>query len=138
MNVLPCMRDWYERNVVKPEARRNDRIGDRASEIMREWPGLSYEEAEDDARSEFAEAEKAAKVRTDATADDLAAIAAISPGRVTYCPGIPTKRFARDIQTATTLTENQRRYVWQIVWRFRRQIPDERLIKIAAEKGGKS
>jgi hypothetical protein len=68
------------------------------------------------------------KDRSPATPDDLRAIAAISPGRVTYVPGIPTKRFARQIQGAKELTESQRFYVWQIVWRFRRQIADRELV----------
>jgi hypothetical protein len=53
VNVMPCMREWYERNVVRPEQRRTERIRERAEEIMRLWPGLSLEEAEDDARTEF-------------------------------------------------------------------------------------
>jgi hypothetical protein len=77
---------------------------------------------------------------TPATADELAAIAAIEPGKVTYIPGIATKRFARQIQGASVLTEAQRVYLWGVVWHFRRQIVDRdlplglRLVKIAAKK----
>jgi hypothetical protein len=83
---------------------------------------------------------RAPKVKTPATPDELAAIAAIAPGNVTYIPGIPTKRFARQLQGATDLTDAQRVYLWGIVWHFRRQIVDRdlptglRLVKIAAKK----
>lgn len=69
--------------------------------------------------------------KTPCTPDDLRAIEAISPSRVTYCPGIGTKRFAREIQGAKELTQSQRDYVWQIVYRFRRQIADRALVKLA-------
>ncbi len=61
LSVLPCMREWYERHVVAEERREaarlerlEERFRVRADEIRRhEWPGLSLEEAMDDARSEY-------------------------------------------------------------------------------------
>lgn len=51
--------------------------------------------------------------------------------RVTYCPGIGTKRFARDMahlaehQPERELTAGQRKYLLEVAVRYRRQIPKE-------------
>ena len=136
MNILPCMREWYQQRVVRPAQRRNDLIDIRAREIMYEWPGLTLEEATDDATEEFSQRAKAAKVRTPVTELEARAIVAIAPGNVTYIPGIGTKRFARDIQGASQLTDAQHAYVWKIVWKFRRQIKDQALVAEAQRRGG--
>ncbi len=111
INVMPAMREWYERHIAEP--RRHEQENRAAAARV---------------------TAKAPKVRTPATADELAAIAAIAPGCVTYLPGIGTKRFARQIQGVTELTDGQRKYLWQVVWRFRRQIADPRLVRIAKAK----
>lgn len=105
-NVMPAMREWWEANRPKPDpeiARR------RAAEIRRD----------------------SHPVYTPATPEELEAIKAI--GGVTFCPGIPTKRFARQIQGSTELTDAQRKYLWGIVWRFRRQIADKGLVERGKE-----
>jgi len=71
------------------------------------------------------------KIRSPVTDLDRRAIEAISPGKITYMPGIATKRFARDIQNATELTDAQRIFLWDVVWKFRRQIPDKMLVREA-------
>jgi hypothetical protein len=58
-----------------------------------------------------------------ATDEELAAIAALSPRRVTYPPASSQKRFAGEIQGALALTDRQREYIWLLVHRFRRQLP---------------
>lgn len=104
--VMPSMRDWWDRTI----ARENEQRAAKAEKI-RALP----------------------KTRTPCTELELRAIAAIAPGWVTYIPGIGTKRFARQIQGVTELTERQRIYLWQIVWRFRRQIADRELIREAKD-----
>lgn len=79
-----------------------------------------------------AKPEKKPVVRTPATELEKRAIAAISPGRVTYCPGIGTKRFSRDMQGRSELTDRQRLYIWKTVWGFRRQIGDAELVAEAS------
>lgn len=71
-------------------------------------------------------------VRAPASELDLRAIKAIS--RVTYPVGVPAKRFARDIQGATELTDGQRDFLWMIVYRYRRQIEDVKLVEHAEKK----
>lgn len=50
-------------------------------------------------------------------------------GRVTYCPGIGTKRFAREMafladhEPDRALTPKQAKYLLEVVVRYRRQIP---------------
>lgn len=107
INVMPAMREWYEREIVAPH--RNEK---------RERNKAYTAPAENR--------------RTPATPEELAAIKAI--GRVTYCPGTGTKRFANQIQGVTALTDPQRAYLWKIVWRFRRQIPDTSLVATALGK----
>jgi hypothetical protein len=67
--------------------------------------------------------------RRDCSPEDLRAIKAIVG--ITFVPGIPTKRFAAQIQGETQLTEKQRIYLWSIIWTFRRQIADKDLVEIA-------
>lgn len=54
---------------------------------------------------------------------------AIDPCRVTYCPGIGTKRFAREMAHAAaqaepgpTLSARQRKYLLEVAVRYRRQL----------------
>jgi hypothetical protein len=94
---------------------------------MRDWYAEHFAAAPKVAKSRT----KAPVVKTPCTPDELRAIKAI--GSVTYCPGIGTKRFARDIQGATELTDAQRLYLWQVCWRYRRQIADKTLVKMATE-----
>lgn len=72
--------------------------------------------------------------KTPATADDLRAMTAIAPGRVTYIPASFDKRFARDIGGHTALTEGQRMLLWRMVWRYRRQIVERDLVQMAKSK----
>lgn len=109
LNVMPAMREWWAAQNVEQANRDQERRKQIAS---------------------------LPKTKTPCSADELAAIAAISPGRVTYIPGIPTKRFARQIQGATELTERQRIYLWGIVWKFRRQIGDQKLVRMAQQLAG--
>lgn len=59
--------------------------------------------------------------------------------RCRFQPASFDKRFARDIaamahqQPAKELTENQRRCLMKLVVRYRRQIEDERLVRLAEE-----
>jgi hypothetical protein len=76
------------------------------------------------------------KVYTPVTELEVKAIAAISADRVTYLPATGPKRFARQIQGATQLTDAQRGYVWAIAWKFRRQIKDAALVAEAKRIGG--
>lgn len=52
-------------------------------------------------------------------------------GSVTYCPGIGTKRFAREMAFAAErpdappLTPKQRKYLLEVAVRYRRQIASE-------------
>lgn len=108
-NILPCMRDWAAKHQPKPDPE----------------PTLNQQ----------GKPVKSPLVYTPASALDKRAIAAIAPGRVTYIPGIATKRFARQIQGAEQLTDAQRLYVWGIVWKFRRQIKDAALVAEAKRIG---
>jgi hypothetical protein len=116
-NVLLCMRDWHRQHIQR-----------------------AADEALADRRRQHQDRRRAPKVKTPASPDELAAIAAISPGNVTYVPATGAKRFARQIQGATELTDSQRIYLWGIVWHFRQQIVYRdlptglRLVKIAAKK----
>lgn len=70
------------------------------------------------------------------TADERKMAEAISPMRVTYIPGIGTKRFARDIAALAErddaqITEAQAAYLRAVVHRFRRQIPSA-IVSLAA------
>ena len=62
------------------------------------------------------------------TDDEKAMALAIEPPKVSYVPGIPTKRFARDIAAEARsenphITTGQASYLRAVVVRFRRQIP---------------
>lgn len=62
------------------------------------------------------------------TEDEKAMALAIEPPNVSYVPGIPTKRFARDIAAEARsesphITPSQASYLRAVVVRFRRQIP---------------
>lgn len=114
-NVIPSMRDWYQRAVVEPQQQAQALRNETYMRQRRERRRLPV-------------------VRTACTPDELAAIQAICPGNVTYTPGIGTKRFARQIQGAASLTAAQRTYLWGVVWKFRRQIADQRLIRMAKDK----
>lgn len=55
---------------------------------------------------------------------------AVALGDVTMVPGIPSKRFARDIATEASdaepiITEGQAEALRSLVYRYRRQIPSE-------------
>lgn len=45
-------------------------------------------------------------------------------GRVSFPPATVSKRFAREMQLAKELTEKQRKFLWRIVYHFRRQVHD--------------
>lgn len=71
------------------------------------------------------------------------AIRAISPARVTYLPGSPDKRFARDIQyqatTTGNITERQAEYLRRLLHRYRRQIRGwERLLAASKAATGEA
>lgn len=62
------------------------------------------------------------------TATEIAAARALV--RCTFLPGLPPKRFVRQMATAATnapetpLTERQAAYLWRLVWSYRRQLGD--------------
>lgn len=74
---------------------------------------------------------KAPKVYTSITPIEARAIEALSPSRVTYCVGGYDKRFASNMQGETKITESQRTLIWKMVNRYRRQIADKGLVKLA-------
>jgi hypothetical protein len=56
----------------------------------------------------------------------------------TFLPGSYNKRFARNIHAISceedaALSDKQRNCLWRLVYRYRRQIPDQKLIAIAKE-----
>lgn len=51
-----------------------------------------------------------------------------------YACGTAAKRFARDVQSMKGLTPGQERFLWQLVYSYRRQIPDAQLINLAQKK----
>jgi hypothetical protein len=58
----------------------------------------------------------------------------LATGRVTYCVGSWDKRFARDISalpSGSLITEKQRDQIWRMVWRYKRQIANQKLVEIA-------
>lgn len=61
------------------------------------------------------------------------AIEALRPGRVVYVPGTAHKRFARDVQGVTRLTNAQRELIWRMVHRYRRQVRDAELVRFASD-----
>lgn len=67
------------------------------------------------------------------------AILAAQPGFVSYCPGSATKRLMRNLAAqaasdAPQITDKQAAAVWQIVWRYRRQVKDPDVLNVAREK----
>ena len=64
---------------------------------------------------------------------------AIAPGMVTYVPGTATKRFARDMawlaehNREQELTPKQRKYLFDTVHRYRRQIQPAIVAAAAAQ-----
>lgn len=55
---------------------------------------------------------------------------AVEPPHVTYVPGSPTKRFAREMAAESRkrdaeITESQAKYLREVVYLFRRQIPGD-------------
>lgn len=77
-------------------------------------------------------AQKRELVRTPVTSMDRRAIAALTPGFVTYPVGSHMKRFMREAQTLEQLTDGQRRFLWRIAYSFRRQVRDGEVIDHAA------
>lgn len=98
-NILPCMREWWERQTWSPDP----------SFIGQVAQGIRAAGGE-------------VKVYTPVTPLEARAVAAISPAGVRYLPGTAAKRFARQIQGAAQLTDRQRAYLWTLVWKHRRQI----------------
>lgn len=62
--------------------------------------------------------------RTPITPIEARALALLSPTRVSYPVGSPQKRFARDLQGATALSDKQRAFLWRTAWSYRRQYRD--------------
>jgi hypothetical protein len=61
------------------------------------------------------------------------AMAALSPARITHLPASFNKRFGRDMAALAeaesySLTDRQRWLLWRMVYRYRRQIRDLRLL----------
>lgn len=106
LNVLPSMREWWERNQPAPVAK----------------PEKS------------AKPPKEKKVRTPTTELDLAAIKAIASIR--FPVGVGAKKFAAQIQRAAELTDGQRDFLWNIVLRYQRQISDKSLVLHARSQIG--
>jgi hypothetical protein len=105
-SILPSMREWYERNCAPTFVQKL------SNEIVKSGGKV--------------------KVFTPATDLEKRAIKALAS--ITFCPGIPTKRFARHIQGADQLTDSQREYLWGIIHKFRRQVADAELVNFAAER----
>lgn len=82
---------------------------------------------------EGAAAVKAEKVYTPVSDMEQRALWALS--RVRFPPATGSKRFAREMQGATELTDRQRWFIWRIVWHFRRQIPKD-IVEAAVAAGG--
>lgn len=62
--------------------------------------------------------------RTPITPLEARALALLSPVNVSYPVGSPQKRFARDMQGATAMSEKQRAFLWRTAWSYRRQYVD--------------
>lgn len=103
-NVLPGMRDWWAANQPRPV-------------VVAPLPPAPPRK-----RGEPVP-------RTPATPHELRAIAAIGPLR--YPVAGFAKRFARDMQGATDLTDRQRATLWRQVYRYRRQIGAKDLVATA-------
>lgn len=69
--------------------------------------------------------------RTPITPIEARALALLSPTRVSYPVGSPQKRFARDLQGATALSEKQRAFLWRTAWSYRRQYRDAEVLAAA-------
>ncbi len=97
MNVIPCMKEWFERNktALMPPVE----------------PPIPKMPVTHDS------------TKTSITENEARAIKALS--RVTFVPNTFHKRFARDMQSHKELTPRQRATLWRIVVRFRRQIDGE-------------
>lgn len=86
--------------------------------------GVYCDWLEDQGRSEEAEALRGGKMILD-DADRMAAMALTG---CRFVPGSPDKRFVREVSEGVAnddidrLTPKQRRYLWRLVWRYRRQI----------------
>lgn len=106
-NILPCMREWFDRHVGQAAIMRPERRAPKHAPPAKPEP----------------------VVRTPCTDDDLQAIKAIAPLR--YPVGARVKQFARNLQGAQMLSERQRIYLWSTVYRYRRQIHDSRLVATA-------
>ncbi len=55
-------------------------------------------------------------------------------GRCTILGGTMAKRFARDMKNMPDeydLTDSQRFFMWSLCWKFRRQIPNREVLKMA-------
>jgi hypothetical protein len=102
-NVLPSMREWAARHLPRPQPRRD------ANHRPVRRP----------------------KVFTPVTPDEAAAVKALAPGRISYPVASAHKRFARDVQGATELTDAQRRLLWTMVVRYRRQLLGDALVRVA-------
>lgn len=77
--------------------------------------------------------QKTPLVYTELTPMDRRAIDAITPGVVRYPVGAPQKRFAREVQSATKLTDSQRKFLWRVAWWYRRQIADTEVVEHAGK-----
>jgi hypothetical protein len=66
------------------------------------------------------------------TDDERAAVAGL--WRCTFLPGSWDKRFARALaqrDASKPLSDKQRDWLWRLVWKYRRQIPDARIVRVA-------
>lgn len=106
MNIIPAMRDWakaHEPGPVPPP--------------------------DTDKPVPIRPAKRGPVVYTPATEIERRALGALAGCR--YSVGSFHKRFARQMERAGKLTEGQRRLVWLMVWRYRRQIRSQDLIEHA-------
>ena len=72
-------------------------------------------------------------VYTDISEIEARAVRALA--RVRFPPATGSKRFARDMQGVTQMSERQRWFLWRVVYRFRRQIPNA-IVDHAVRMGG--
>lgn len=108
--TIPAMQEWERRNVFEP------------AQIEQ---GAALEESHKVAQS----IQRAPIIFTPITDEESVAIKHL--GEPTYPVASFHKRFARDIQGATELSDKQRILIWSMVWRYRRQINNASLVAVS-------
>lgn len=76
------------------------------------------------------QSEKPERVYQDLTSLDRRAVDAMNA--VVFPVASPQKRFAREVRSATKMTEPQKKFLWRLAWTYRRQIADSEVTDEAA------